>query len=391
GDIGDLEQNPTDLVSIADYPHLTAMLAPRPALLLYNERDDCCFVSERARPSVYEPVLPFYRLFGRDRDFEYHENKDPGTHNYDQDNRQQFYHFILQQFFPGGEQNSEEFPSDAELFNPDQLQVGLPEANANFFTLAYERLSSLPKHPAPTSDPLALQSWQGEARSRLRDVLRLKSMAVSAAAIQRTKQVEQSGGEGSEEATLEATWYKLTIGGEWTVPAVVISEATPQSTVVAFADGGHATAGKWVRELLVKGSRVIVVDPLFMGECIPQGVAPWQFAQMMGTVGERPLGIQVGQVSAVIQWACQQYGTEQVSIYGNGWTAGIVCLAAAGLNPERVSDVVVAGGLSSLKRLIEDHLDYEQYPTLFCFGLLEQFDVAELVALCSPQKVEYRN
>ena len=37
--IGDVEQNPSDLLTLADYPHLTALLAPRPALLIYNEKD----------------------------------------------------------------------------------------------------------------------------------------------------------------------------------------------------------------------------------------------------------------------------------------------------------------------------------------------------------------
>jgi hypothetical protein len=41
-----------------------------------------------------------------------------------------------------------------------------------------------------------------------------------------------------------------------------------------------------------------------------------------------------------------------------------------------------------LKWLISRHLDYETYPALFCFGLLKQFDVQELIALCNPVKVE---
>src|SRR5438876_8899378 len=56
-DIGDLEQNPTDMLRVGDYTHLTALLAPRPALLLYNEKDDCCFQTARALPSVFEPIL----------------------------------------------------------------------------------------------------------------------------------------------------------------------------------------------------------------------------------------------------------------------------------------------------------------------------------------------
>ena len=52
---------PADLLSIADYSHLTAMLAPRPALLIYNEHDDCCF-SSLAHVFPSNRVDPFYQL-----------------------------------------------------------------------------------------------------------------------------------------------------------------------------------------------------------------------------------------------------------------------------------------------------------------------------------------
>ena len=132
---------------------------------------------------------------------------------------------------------------------------------------------------------------------------------------------------------------------------------------------------------------MVAIDPLFMGESIPQGIPPGQSAMMIATAGERPLGIQVGQLGAIIEWACEKYETPQGSLYSKGWTAGVVSIVAAGLNHERIDHVVASDALPSLKRLIEDHLDYEQYPTLFCFGLLEQFDVDELIALCPGQKV----
>ena len=374
-DIGDLEQNPTDLVSIADYTHLTAMLAPRPTLLIYNEKDDCCFVSERAKPSVFDPIVPFYRLFDRETDFEFYENTNPGTHNYDRDNRQQFYRFIHHHFLPDAP-IGEEIPSETELLNPDQLEMGLPEDNANFFTLAQAQLSSLPKNRPPTDDLLAVQKWQEKARSRLLNLLNLKPMRSKAIDLRRASHGE-----------LEATWYRLTVGEAWSISALVVSKASPQTTVITFADAGRATMEGLIKEQIEAGSRVIAVDPLFMGECTPKGAAPSHYAMMIGTVGERPLGIQVGQIDAVVKWAYQQYGGQPVYLHSSGWTAGIVAIMAAGLNPDRIDRVVVQNGLPSLKRLIEDRLDYEQYPTLFCFGLLEQFDVAELVALCFPRNV----
>jgi len=47
-DLGDSEQTPNDLATLADYTHLTAMMAPRPTLLTKNVKDDCCFASGHA-------------------------------------------------------------------------------------------------------------------------------------------------------------------------------------------------------------------------------------------------------------------------------------------------------------------------------------------------------
>jgi hypothetical protein len=104
-DIGDHEQNPTDLCAIADYVHLTAMLAPRPALLIYNEKDECCFPTHRAVASVFDPIVPVYELLGAKGRFAFHNNREPGTHNYLEDNRQAFYRFINRAWLPGAQGN----------------------------------------------------------------------------------------------------------------------------------------------------------------------------------------------------------------------------------------------------------------------------------------------
>ena len=369
-DIGDLEQNPTDLVSVADYTHLTAMLAPRPALLIYNERDDCCFVAERAKASVFEPIKPFYELFERASPtednpdaFAYYMNTDPGTHNYDRDNREQFYRFIHQHFT--GTQIEGEIPCDGELLNPDELAAGIPDGNANFYTLAHDLLASLPKTP-----PTLSEEWKADARQRLSDVLRLKQAIAVATAV-----------ESMASDDWQATAYRIEVGSAWHVPVVVVSNASPTRTVVVFGDVGRAKLSDRVQALLDAGARVIAVDPLFMGECVPQGTPPFQYAMMLSTVGERLLGIQVAQVGAVIQWACQAYGVQRVELHTDGWTSGTVALAVAALNPDCVERVQAENSLDSLTHLIEAHLDYEQHPALFCFGLLEQFDVPTLKAL----------
>ena len=51
-DLGDSEQTPCDLARYADYTHLTAMMAPRPTLLTFNAKDECCFEAGYARPAI---------------------------------------------------------------------------------------------------------------------------------------------------------------------------------------------------------------------------------------------------------------------------------------------------------------------------------------------------
>lgn len=379
-DIGDLEQNPNDLLTIADYTHLTAMLAPRPTLLIYNENDDCCFKSYRARPSVFEPIIPFFQLFGKADKINFYENKVPGTHNYDKDNREQFYRFISRCFLPESKWVDDEIPSDDEVLKYEDLMVGLPENNANFFTLAAQLMKDLPKSRPPEADTEGLARWQKDARDRLRDILRLKPMTARA-----SKVSEASDGD------MRAVWYNLSINGEWSVPAVAISRNTASSVAIVYGDKGKRVLRERVEELLENGFAVIAIDPIFLGECMPEDCPFWQYAQMISTIGERALGIQAAQLGAAIQWAREEFKVDKVSLHGVGWNAGILTLCACGLYNDKVRDALIMDCPASLKRLIEDHVDYEQKPALFCFGLLEQFDVPELIALCSPVKVERRD
>jgi len=340
------------------------MLAPRPALLIYNDKDDCCFKSYRAKPSVYDPIVPFYRLLGEESDFEYHQNSLPGTHNYDEDNRQAFYRFIQHHFSPGSVEDGRELHTKEEIRTPEELYAGLPEDNANFYTLAKDLLGGLPEPNA------------GRESEDLRGLLRAHPMRASAAVIG-----------GAKEGDLQVAFYRLTLDEVWTVPAVAISGENATSTVVAFADNGRAALAESALEQIELGHRVLAVDPLLLGEAIPGEVKPYQYAQMIGTVGERPLGIQVEQVAAVAQWAGQEFGAGRVSLLTDGWNSQVVGLCVDALYPNLIDEVVVNNGLASLKDPIETHTDYEDKPALFCFGLLKHFDVEDLKELAKRGKV----
>jgi len=100
-DLGDSEQTPCDLGTVADYTHLTAMRAPRPTLLTFNSKDDCCFASGHALTPLMEAARPIFGLYGAENALRSHVNDVPGTHNYEKENREEFYKMAGDFFFPG--------------------------------------------------------------------------------------------------------------------------------------------------------------------------------------------------------------------------------------------------------------------------------------------------
>src|SRR5437879_494582 len=96
GGCGDIEQKGTDLFAGLDHTPLTAVMARRPPLLIDDAEDDCCFRAPLVKPLIYDGVKPFFQLYGKEDVFEWYENRDPGTHNYQLNNRVPAYRFFSQ-------------------------------------------------------------------------------------------------------------------------------------------------------------------------------------------------------------------------------------------------------------------------------------------------------
>ena len=92
-DLGDSEQTPSDLASIADYTHLDALMAPRALQLTYNAKDSCCYRGDYALGNLVQQAQPVFDLLGAGPQLGYHVNYDNG-HNYERDNREAFYRFL---------------------------------------------------------------------------------------------------------------------------------------------------------------------------------------------------------------------------------------------------------------------------------------------------------
>jgi dienelactone hydrolase len=379
-DAGDVEQQPSDLIPIADYPHLTALLAPRPALLIYNAYDDCCFLAHRAYHSLFVPVKPLYDRLGAGERLAFHENHDPGTHNYAADNRKALYRFLNQQLL-GGAMDCEDLPCDGEVLSSEDLSVGIPEDNATLTSLARDLSRDLPADRAPVEEPARLASWQEQARPVLRGLLRARPLAPVSA--------ELSGEEVTDAGRVRQ--WAVQAGPEWTLPVVEYAPRREEGAPVAIvvADGGKASAGPRILDLWRAGHRVLAADVFYIGELALQERYACYLAQMVASVGERPLGLQVAHLEALVQWAAAQYGP--CTFFASGRMTSVAAAAAAALDSEnRVTRLVTEHLPATLKLLIEEDAGFGEQPTLFCFGLLARFDIRELLALCAGREVECR-
>ena len=151
-DLGDSEQTPNDLATVADYTHLTAMMAGRAALLTFNAKDNCCFAADHALEPLRSAAGPIFDLYGQANHLRAHINYDPGTHNYERDNREAFYRFMGDMFFPGDATwNATEIPSAAEVKTNTVLNVELPADNLDFNQLAKRLSRDLPRNASATA------------------------------------------------------------------------------------------------------------------------------------------------------------------------------------------------------------------------------------------------
>lgn len=379
-DLGDSEQTPTDLAMVADYTHLTALLAPRAALLTYNKKDDCCFASDHALPPLLDAAEPIYKLYGKGDNLRWHINEDPGTHNFDLDNRQALYRMLADHFFPGHSTCAcavEEIPCEAEVRTADDLHVDIPADNADFNKLALQLSSDLPSDPKLPSTAKKAQGWRRKKVELLSDIVRAEVYRV---------QVEQVAEESKQ--AVHATFWKLRLDDVWTLPAVELSTDKSQKTAIVVADEGYAGAATKIQQLLENDYRVLTLDPFYVGQSKISS-RDYLFALLVSGVGDRPLGLQASEIAAVARWLNADRQLGPVTLAACGDQLSLSALVAAALEENAIERVELTGALGSLKEVIERNDSVDKKPILFCFGLLEHFDIRQLVAMVAPRPVQF--
>jgi dienelactone hydrolase len=350
-DLGDSEQTPVDLAGIADYTTLTAMLAPRRTLITNNALDTCCFRGDYANSPLIWAARPIFALYNAADRLTYHINFDAG-HNYGQDNREAFYRVLRDTFYPGDKDfRVTEIPSEDEVRTADQLRVELPSENLDFHSIAVKLSRELPRQTGRS----------------LADVVRAKTYAVAATEV---------GSEDVDGFTIKRWQFRM--DNDWTVPAVDISRGASSPPVILIGDKGRAALAAEAQRLLSAGKRVIAVDPFYFGES-KISKRDFLFALLISSVGDRPLGIQASQIAAIARWV-----KTPVSIQAFGPRSSLIASVAAALEGRAITGVETHDALSSLKQVIEKNMKVDEAPELFCFGLLESFDIPQISKTPKP-------
>ena len=377
GDLGDIEQNGTDLFAAVDYTHLTAMMAPRPTLLIHNAEDDCCFRAPLVKPLIYDGVKPFFRLYGKEDVFEWYENRDPGTHNYQLNNREPAYRFFSQQF--GLPAIEKETPVGQEIKSYEELVVGLPKDNLTILGLARKLASGITRRPLPADSP-AKSVWANEERETLRSVVRYKPVQLS-----RVWTLANTKHRGVE--TLSYLFEMdngLSASGVW-LKGIVTPEKAP--VTIVLNDQGRKAAAADISDRVNRDEQVLALDLTFFGDAWKDN-EPSSYAQILDGEGDRPLGMQAAQLLRIANWFRDRAGVQRVRLEARGIRTQSIGLVAAALQPDLFSEVIAHEGIPSLAFLLQKPVTFDEAPELFCLDLYKEFDLDRLAAIAAPTQVK---
>jgi dienelactone hydrolase len=374
-DSSDVEEDATDLLKGFDYPFLVAMRAPRPTLLIHNEQDNCCFLAPLVKPYIYQQILPFFKLYNSERALRWYENVDPGTHNYQLDNRQQAYAFFSEHFHLAPV--IKEIPSDSEIFTPQQLAGHLQKDNLTTAGLARKLASELHRDAIP--GVAERDAWVKSQREQLKSVIRYSPVSLDGA----WKLIS------TKCPGLQSFSYRFDFSNSLTATGIWVSgrnAGTGAPLTIVLNDKGYKASAKNVAERVNRGEQVLTFEPIFFGSTSPDETEPAYWEMLVASRGDRAIGLEVAQLAAIAKSFRNLSGPDKIRLETDGIRSQVVALTAAALEPELFSEIESNNAMTSLDYLLEAPVPYRTAPDLFCLDLYKYFDIGRMTILALPVK-----
>jgi dienelactone hydrolase len=367
-DLGDSEQSPAGFYTIADYTTLAAMIAPRPLLLTYNEPDSCCFRASTQLPPLEKNLIPVWKLFGADDKLRFYTSTNPGTHNFEADNRAALYRFLADMRFVDRSFSPDE--GDLAAITPPsaQLRVGISE-RATLRKLTDSITDRIKRSPLPATKE-ELPAWQKEKREHLRSILHISTPPI-AQRIPRKKR--------GRELAAPLVWR---VGDAWTVVGVSHEPKGPlKGTTVIISDSRKdACVGEEAARAVEAGDRAVALDLLHTGDLhLRYGDA--LYSLFFAATNRPSIGIQVDQLRSVIQ-SLRGNQARPVNLVACSMRMSFVALATTGVDDQ---NAIGALTLYDPRQSLLGAAGIHKRPEMFPFGILTELDMPELYVLAFPR------
>ena len=376
-DTDEVEESAPDLMRGEDYPEFIAMRAPRPTLLIHNAVDSCCFRARLVKPYIYDNVKQFFQLYGASDALQWHENFDPGTHNYQLDNREQAYRFFSREFHLPAVP-AEIFSND-EIRKPQELAIEVPADNLTILALARKLAGQIKRETIPASGDKR-SNWVQLERKKLKAVVHYDPVSTVQALM-------MSNGLGLDFHFLA---YRFGFSNGLGATGIWLQEnAVPQnqSTVIVLNDKGYEFAEKTVSEHVDRGEQVLALNLLFNGLSAPGYPDPTDWTMLTDGSGSRALGLEVAQLISVGRWIRSTSNAGKIHVETDGIRSQVMALTAAAIAPDLFSAIVSRNAMESLTFLLDTPVPIRSAPELFCLDLYQDYDLNVLEAIASPVKI----
>lgn len=391
--IGDLEQVSADVFDGYDYSHLTALRAPRPTLLIYNVNDDCCFRAALSKPLIFDAIEPIFKLYEKEDALSWYANENPGTHNYQRDNREQAYRFFGK--YLQTPLQSREILSDDEIRTYEELAIGFSPENLTLLSLAQKTAAGFHRAGVPSAGA-SRDEWSTQKRDELRTVLHYKTVPLA-----RSWQLDTSHRDG-----IDSLSYMFEMNDGLSLSGVLVKSTDTNTTAPAtlvLDDRGRGMAFAEVAARVDRGEQVLAANLLFTDEkaMTKQSDGVGTVGSAMGglavysmvfdAVGDRAVGIEAAQVVELAKWLRARSNRPTIRIESRGIRSQTVSLLAAALEPALFSEVVIRQGMSSFGYLLNLPVQFDDAADLFCLDLYKEFDIDELEAMSGGVRVLRRD
>jgi dienelactone hydrolase len=376
-DTDEIEEDASDLTRGEDYPLFVSMRAPRPTFLIHNAEDDCCFRADLVKPYIYDRVQAFFRLFGKQDELAWYENRDPGTHNYQLENREQAYRFFSKHFGLPVEAN--EIPSDDEIRSSQELALALPPQNLTIAGLARKLASQITRPPIPVEGEST--AWVQSQRELLKSVVRYTPVSVENAWTPAN----------SKHLGFESLSYRFDFSNGLSATGIwlkAISAPADAPITLVLSDEGYKATGEMVSEHINRGEQVLALDLLFNGAMVADEPDQADWEMLVATTGDRPLGLEAAQLLSVTKWLRTSTGRSDVGIETEGIRNQVISLVAAAVEPAAFSRLESHHGMESLRYLLDKPVPYRSAPDLFCLDLYKYFDLDRVTMIAAPTEVK---